>query len=262
MVQIIYRSVRTGISLFLLCCIILVTLGRSCYAEPHEVQLTADERNRLDTFFSNFSGRTFDPFSYGAISDNNLTRFGLNYLARNKYGNKFFVKISVKELDKVTTLYFDRVAKKHRAIYGWNLDNGFYHKILFADEKIPSLIDESWDNDDTFAAILSFYSQMNGWRNDSHGLADEEIPSFSQIDELWDNGDGTFTAIISVYSQTGGWKGDPHGIMEEWAKNDPQHCPQLKGKYRAIISLDYIGDSERYILQEYLLNLEPANSEN
>lgn len=269
-------------SLFLLCCLLLLPLGQSAYAEPVKVNLTADERNRLDTFFSNFAEKSFKPFSSGTISDADLTHFGLNYLVHNKHKSKLFVKISVQELDKVTTFYFNKVPKKHSAIYGWILNHGIYYKITL-NEEMPSLaqIDELWDNlnadngisrEIIFAAEeLPSFSQINElWGNGKldNGisqkiiLAANEQPSFSQIDELWDNGNGTLTAIISVFRQVDGWKGDPHGVLEKWAKDDPQHCPRLKGNYRAIISLDYSGDSERYILHEYLVNEPPVGLKN
>lgn len=218
------RSVRKAISLVMIFCILFISLGCQVHsklkAEPVRIDLSAEEKNQLDDFFSAFSEAYLTDFSYEKFSNDQLIEFALRHFSNNKYSSKYYVDIPDNEVDKVTKKYFGQITKgeegrKYRHDI-WILENGVYQ-------------------------VLEKFNYIRC-----------EMPPFSQVDELWDNGNGTFSAVISVYDQIDGWKGDPHGTMEDWKKGDPQFWPKFKAKYRALIRPVREGDEERYILLEYV----------
>lgn len=215
-----YRSFRKNISLLILCCIMLVALGCNVHAEPTKVNLSVEEKNRLDTFFSNFAEAFLEPFAYGQLNNDQMIEFAFFHLVHNKQEYKFYKDMPSADFDKVTYRYFGKVAnaEEHRKYFYDNyiFENGVY-KILR--------------------------------KNFGKG----EMLRFAVIEELWNNGDGTYVAIVANYYPMDGWRGDYHGTVEEWEKGDPDFWPVFKGKYRALIRLVHDGDYERYILLEYLL---------
>jgi hypothetical protein len=202
---------KKTIVLLTICLGIIFGMGSVCWGNPAKIALTPEEKIRLDTFFSNFSETHLKDFMYGQLDENELIRFGLRHLQINKY-SVMTAKIPAADVDYVTNKYFGRVVGKHHNAGYWFYENGIYKKSM---------------------------------------IATCDMPPFSQIDELWDNGDGTFTALVSVYWAYDGWPGDQHGSPEEWKKAD-KRPPTLSGKFRAIIRPLREVDSERYILVEYL----------
>lgn len=217
---------RKALSLVMIICLLFISLGCQAHskpqAEPVRINLSTQEKNLLDDYFSVFAEGALKPFAYGKVSDEKLIEFALSHLIRNKYGIKLSSNISANEVEvnEITSRYFGKVTKGEE-----------HHKYFY----------------DIWVFEKGVYRVLGG-----HSFGGE-MPPFSQVDELWDNNDGTYTATVSVYGRMDGWKGDPHGTMEEWEKGDPLFWPRLKTKYRALIRPVREGDEERYILLEYVL---------
>ena len=77
-----------------------------------------------------------------------------------------------------------------------------------------------------------------------------ETFTFSQLDRLYNNGDGTYTAIVKVYTGSSGFTGDPHGTREQWLATEGDNIPQMTSVRQAVIC-PAKDDIERYILIEY-----------
>lgn len=190
------------------------------HVEPIKVNMPGEQKKALDTFFSNFSEAYLKPFSMGNLSDDELISFALNHLviSKNHTYAKFQGSFSATEVEKVAARYFGKsVSGEENKKYDggiWVFKDGVYRTVS--------------------------------------GYGAGEMSPFSQIDELWDRGDGTFTVLVSVYRPLDGWEGDRHGNPEEWIPGPPGELPDLEGKYRATFRLVHEEYDKRYILIEYL----------
>lgn len=213
---------------------LLIFTGVVFAADRQPLQLTDDQRNELNTFFSNFSEVGLEFFVNGKISEDELVRFGLLHIIKNRnvaelmYMRDQYGGIPPEEVDYVTNKYFGKIVANHRSIPQHTFVNGHYP--LF---------------------------KMGG-----EGLV------FSRIQSLYDNGDGTYTAKISVY-----FTGDhsPRSRIESVDRNEDgsytvrgvgyvdykdsfetwEDTANLKGERNAMIKPVYDGDEKRYILIAY-----------
>ena len=71
------------------------------------------------------------------------------------------------------------------------------------------------------------YTYENGYYKFSK--ASGEVYTFSQIDKLYDLGNGTCKAEVSIYTVSSGFTGDSHGTLEQW-KASGKEIPKLDKK--------------------------------
>ncbi|MBC9786681.1 hypothetical protein H1S01_19760 [Heliobacterium chlorum] len=193
-----------------------VKLGGSDKLETKIVEMDANTKKKLNTFFSNFSEAYVQPFDMGKIDNENLIRFGLSHIILNneklieKKGNDHYWYINADYVNNATLYYFGEQPTKHISIENFIYDNGYYK-----------------------------------FRPASGGAY-----VFSQIDKLFDLGNGTYEAVVNVYMASSGFSGDPHGTIEQW-KASGEEIPELDKKINAVIKKIEDEGKERYILLEY-----------
>jgi|GEM_PF-1086766 len=191
--------------------------GDSTKSEIKKIEMNANMKKQLDTFFSNFSEAYVGPFENGNISDERLIRFGILHVIINNeklIENKNEVNygyIKAENIDSVSLYYFGKKPKKHITIEGYAYENGYY--------KFPRASGEAY--------------------------------TFSQIDKLFDLGNGTYKAEVSIYYASSGFTGDSHGTMEQW-RLDWQDIPKLRKKINAVIQKRNNNGKNIYILKQYL----------
>jgi hypothetical protein len=204
-------------------------------ADQQPIQLSEEQRRELNTFFSNFSEASVGPFANGQISDDELIRFGLLHIIKNRnvaelmsmrdqYGG-----IPLEEVDYATNKYFDKVVSSHRSIPYHEFVSGHYMLFkLGGDGLWFSQIQSLYDNKDgTYTAIVDVYSSG-------------DFNPRSQIESVYDNGNGSYT----VKGVT-----ENDGRFLTWEDHDAH----LQTEWKAIFKPVYEGDRKRYILLEYLI---------
>lgn len=85
-----------------------------------DIKLTAAEKNKLDTFFSNFSEVAMESFKQNSLSRDTLLKFALDHILYNDYkslktcdhGNAVIIPLAM--VDRVTQRYFGRKVEKDR----------------------------------------------------------------------------------------------------------------------------------------------------
>lgn len=185
-------------------------------SESKEINMDATMKKQLDTFFSNFSEAYVEPFAKEEIEDANLIRFGALHMILNNAklietkGDINYGYIKAENIDGATLYFFGEKPKKHTTVNGYTYENGYY--------KFPK--------------------------------ASGEVYTFSQIDKLYDLGNGTFKAEVSIYTASSGFAGDSHGTMAQW-KASGEDIPTLNKKINSVIRKINDNGKERYILLEY-----------
>lgn len=185
-------------------------------SESKKIEMNANMKKQLDTFFSNFSEAYVEPFAKGKIEDANLIRFGVLHVILNNAklietkGDSNYGYIKAENIDGATLYYFGGKPKNQTSIDGYTYENGYY--------KFPK--------------------------------ASGEVYTFSQIDKLYDLGNGTFKSEVSIYTASSGFAGDSHGTIEQW-KASGEDIPTVHKKIIAVIQKIKDDEKERYILLEY-----------
>lgn len=197
-------------------------------ADQKPMQLSKEQREAFDTFFSNFSEAYVQGFSYGQITDDQLIQFGVRHLRLNdktiiKRKNSHYA-ISSEDVDWATKKYFGKVVQNHHSISRYTLVDGYYEFDGSAGDVYFSKIGNLYDNGDgTFTASVYMYAG--------------DVPR-EQFLGLYDNGNGTYTAR-GMRSDGGIWE-----TPNVWLINE----------YKATIAPVYEEGVQRYILLEYLQN--------
>lgn len=184
--------------------------------EATEIKMDANMQKKLNTFFSNFSEAYVEPFAKGNIDDANLIRFGVLHVILNNEkliehkGDDNYGYIKAVNVDGADLYFWGIKPKNHISIEEFIYKDGYYQIQMGSGE---------------------------GY-------------TFSQIDKLYDLGDGTLGAEISIYNASSGFSGDPHATMEQW-KDSGEEIPALNKKMHAVIQKINNNGNERYILLEY-----------
>lgn len=182
-----------------------------------QLKLSQREIKLLNTFLSNFSEVSMEPFTGENLKDKDLIRFGVEHNYRNnaklfvKSGSENQVKIKESYIDESVKKFFGRKIKKHQSAEGIEYKNGWYF--------IPEASGESF--------------------------------SFSQVADIYDSGHSIFTATVNVYTAGSGWNGNVHGNMNEWKKASEDDIPALSGFMKAVLHKVTEKGKSRYILLEY-----------
>jgi hypothetical protein len=85
-----------------------------------DITLSAAEKNKLDTFFSNFSEVALESFKQNSLSQDTLLKFALDHILYNDqnslttcdHGNAVIIPLAM--VDRVTERYFGRKVEKNR----------------------------------------------------------------------------------------------------------------------------------------------------
>lgn len=163
-----------------------------------KLDLTKDEREKLNTFFSNFSEVQMEPFNEQTISDAEIIHFAVYHNHINNY--KRFESIG-DNLIKIKKDYIDESAEKYLGTkVSTHQSTG---EIEYAD---------------------GYYTI-----EDANG----EAFYFSQIEDLFEVEDGFYFAIVDVYVASSGWAGDYQSSPDTWTGDE---APEYLQKMTAYIT--------------------------
>jgi len=182
-----------------------------------EVKLSQSDKKLMNTFFSNFSEVSMEPFTRESLTDTNMIRFGVFHNYRNN--EIFFVKTGKDNLLKIKANYIDESVKK------------FFGKSITKHQSIGDI------------------EYKNGWYYITESSGEAFI--FSQVVKLSDNGNKMFTAIVNIYSAGSGWTGNVHGTDAEWEKGSEDDIPEIIEVMKATLQKVVEKGKSRYILIEY-----------
>ena len=74
---------------------------------------------------------------------------------------------------------------------------------------------------------------------------------FAQVAEWHENGTDIFTGVANIYSASSGFTGNVHGTAEQWRKEAPEDVPALIGRYMFTVTRSP-ADADRYVLVDWL----------
>jgi len=162
-----------------------------------EKVLTKEERQKLNTFFSNFSEIGMDAFDQSTITDNEMIMFGVFH---NKINNpKRFektvenrIKIKKEYVEESIEKYLNKKVTKHASQDWIEFNNGYY----------------TIDNSDGEAYI------------------------FTQVGEVYILDENYFFAYLDIYVADAGWTGDYQADPSTWDKEDaPEYYETMTAVY-------------------------------
>ena len=198
---------------------ITMILINSVYSQNNgkKLLLTQSGIKLMNTFFSNYSEVSIKPFTKETLGDKELINFGVHHNYRNneklfvKTGKENQIKIKAAYVDESVMKFFGKKIQKHQSIDDVEYHSGWY-----------------------------FITESSG-----------EVFIFSQIVNLYDNGNNIFTAAVNVYTAGSGWIGNVHGTEEEWKKSGEDDIPELTAVMNARLQKLTEKGKSRYILLEY-----------
>jgi len=97
-----------------------------------EIKMDAKMKEKLDTFFSNFSEANVQPFEKGNIDDANLIRFGVKHVILNNAkliehkGDENYGYIKAADVDGADLYFWGVKPKKHATIEDYTYKEGYY----------------------------------------------------------------------------------------------------------------------------------------
>ena len=201
--------IRIGLFLWLVnfCCVAFA-MDRS--------EMNEEERNRLDTFFSNFAEVFLPEFTLDAPENSALIDFGVRHTYLNRdYAVKRLqedkLAVGLEEVQQVVRKYFGRSVR---------------------------------------ACSTSQYTYKNGYFYLTPGAGDFV---FAQILYWTEGQNGIWQGKVAVYGAGSGFTGNVHGTSAEWEKTDSESMPELSAIYRVKASVSP-EDANRFILREYRLS--------
>lgn len=204
------RRIIGWIGVFLLlisCCSVGFTMERS--------EMMAEERIRLDTFFSNFAEVFLPEFSLDAPKNSDLINFGVRHTYINRYAavkrlNEDTMAVRLGDVQRAVRKYFGRTVTA-QSTSQYTYKDGYFHLMPGA-------------GDFAFAQVLDWEEGENG---------------------IWQGS-------VAVYRAGSGFTGNVHGTSAEWEKTDFESMPECSAIYRVKASVSP-EDTKRFILREYRL---------
>ncbi len=200
--------------------VLLFVISSYAIGADGSVKLSFKEIKKLNTFFSNFSEASVEPFKKGEISDSALIRFCVSHNEINNSkvfvsaGKANLVKIRASLIDETAVRYFGKKISSHQSVRSNGISYG------------------------------------KGWYLVEN--ASGEMFRFSQVKDFLQKGDDVYTATVNVYSASSGWTGNVHGTAEEWKKNSADDVPELSAVMKALVRKVKFKGQSRYILLEYI----------
>lgn len=181
--------------------------GGTALAGAREVPgLTAAERDKLDTFFSNFSEVHLPEFTPGNLSLDAILNFGVEHVLFNTRHS---------DLPSLDARHWGIGTEQVRAA----VDKYFGYKLAAGDVRATTRYPLS--NDGYY--ILP--------KADGEGITFSQVVTFSAL------GEGRYEATLNIYRASPTFMGDVHAEPTVWLQGDRQDMPYLVAAYRAEVSL-------------------------
>lgn len=184
----------------------LFSAGTALAGEREVPGLTVTERDKLDTFFSNFSEVGLPEFANGSLSLDAILNFGVEHVLLNT---------PHRELTNLDARSWGIPVERVRAV----VDKYFGYKL--ADTDLRATTRHPLSNSGYY--ILP--------------KADGEGAVFSQLVTFTALGEGRYEATVNVYRASPTFTGDVHADPSVWLKGDRQDMPHLVAAYRAEVSI-------------------------
>lgn len=168
------------------------------YDKLTKIELSISEREKLNTFFSNFAEVQMADFDEQSLTDADIIYFAVYHNSINDYerfesvdNNK--IKIKKEFIDETAEKYFDRKIELHQSTESITFANGYY----------------TIEN----ASGEAFY--------------------FSQIEDIFDLGDNNCFVTVNLYVASSGWTGSSQANPETWDEEDaPEFYQKMKTNIR------------------------------
>ena len=208
-----------GICMKKLLSFLLVSMLLAFFALPAgaaaRLELGAAERDKLDTFFSNFAEARIGSFvTNNEIPMETFVQFGVQHNLINRNYDLVNIDINYSGVKKeaVEAAVYKYFGKRINAVSTsrYKLENGLFPVLKLGGESVR----------------------------------------FAQVAEWNSNGNGVWTGIANVYGASSGFT-DVHGTAEEWKKENPQDVPELIARYMFTVTRSP-SDADRYILVDWL----------
>ncbi|MDF1548149.1 MAG: hypothetical protein P1P88_10035 [Bacteroidales bacterium] len=183
-----------------------------------ELKLSEVEKNELNSFFTEFSEIYLPTFKKDNVPDSALIIFGIYYNYRHNYKvftqtNQAYARIPEKMVSDKASEFFGIKIRKHQAFNGIEYNKNNY--------------------------IVQ--------------IGDGEAYRFSQVRQLFDNGNGLLTAVIEIFNGSSGFTGDINGNPKTWKSSEnSDDIPLSVGKMKATLKRITEHGKTRYELLEYL----------
>ena len=182
----------------------------------NRAELSAAQRDKLDTFFSNFAEARVGSFVVNnEIPMETFINFGVQHnLINRQYDlvnvNEGYWGVKKEAVEAAVYKYFGRriVAASSRQ---YKLTNNLYI--------VPK--------------------------------AGGEAFIFAQVADWNESGNGVWAGIANIYTTSSGFTGDVHGTVEQWRKEVPEDVPALTGRYMFTVTRSP-ADADRYVLVDWL----------
>ena len=154
-----------------------------------EVKLTADQKVKLDTFFSNFSESDFKSFKQNSLSQEALLKFALDHIYKNDYKNirhsGNWAYIPTRLVDLVTEKYFGQKLKKHeKSEYRVPEATG-------ENQSFSQITKLTQAGSDLYRAQGLIYMTGSGGTPDPHGTPEAWKKAGEEVERI-----GKFTALL------------------------------------------------------------------
>ena len=148
----------------------IVSENKSIYEEFTKLEISNNEREKLNTFFSNFSEVYMEPFDEQTLSDADIIRFAVSHNYINNYkrfesSGDYTAKIKKEFIEESAEKYFGRKITSHQSTEYIKYTNGYYYKEeAGGGEYIFSEIEELFEaGDNYYFAIVNIYMASSGW---------------------------------------------------------------------------------------------------
>ena len=179
-------------------------------------ELSAEQREQLDTFFSNFAEAGVESF---VVNNEIPTDVFVDFGVRHNLINRQYDLVNVSK-----DSWGVKKEAVEAAVYKY-----FGHRIKAVSSRKYKLTKN-----------LYIVPKSSG-----------EALSFAQIAEWNSDGGGVWYGTANVYCASSGFTGNVHGTAAEWKKRDPHDVPRLRGRYSFTVTRSP-SDPNRYVLCDWL----------
>ncbi len=196
--------------------VLLLVLSALPAGAAGRAELDGEERDLLDTFFSNFA-------------EAHVRSFVMN----NEIPLDTFVDFGVRH---------NLINRKYDMV---NVNDGYWG---VKKEAVEAAVYKYFGR-----SIEAASSRQYALTNDLYLVpkASGEGVTFAQIDEWNNSGNGVWTGTVSVWSASSGFTGDVHGTVPEWKREAPYDVPELVARYTFTVTSSP-SDPDRYVLVDWL----------
>jgi len=195
---------------------LLMVLSALPAGAASRAELGAAERDKLDTFFSNFAEAHVGSFVVNnEIPMDTFVDFGVQHNLLNRHYDLVNVNDDYSGVKKEAV---------EAAVYKY-----FGRRINAASSRQYKLTNN-----------LYIVPKAGG-----------EAVRFAQVADWNESGNGVWTGLANIYTASSGFAGNVHGTAEQWKKEDPKDVPELIGRYMFTVTRSP-SDADRYVLVDWL----------